>query len=278
MTGFSGTFFPDIIGDIGYMALQQEIEAVKEVYGWKEGRDFTVLNSIQVVPKEKCFVYLDAVRTVERMIVEEKPGKPNPLKSVYQRFAGTMFHLLEGEENDQNSFVVASSSHVFDPMIVATMWAIERMKVWTTLMKSKRSHRMDMDGGDSEDPPTDTVIKLGKQGTRFNFSVKLHDDVDSTEIRDLVYNQRDKNKITVMKKKQFGFGDWSSGACSLGDVGKTRDVELSYFPGYGGRKIVVLPRIGILLDKPFELPQLTPAEAEALKFQKDVFSDSDKES
>jgi hypothetical protein len=277
MTGFSGTFFPDIEGDIGYMALQQELEVVMEVLGWKENKDFKVFNSIQVIPRDYSFAYLEAVKIVEKMLTKDKFGKENPLKSIYQRFAGTMFHLLEGEENDQNSFVVASSSHVFDPMIVATIWATERMKVWKTHMKSKRPHRTDMDGGDCEDPPVDGSLKLGSYGSRFNYSVKMHDDVDSTVVKDLVYSQRDRSHITLTKKKQFSFGDWSSNICDLSEVGKTRDVNINYYPGYGGRKMLAIPRIGIILDSPIEIPLLTPDDALAIKCQKDFFNTDEKD-
>jgi len=249
-------FTPEVYGEQSVVVLQPNLSAAIRVLGLKEGKDFEVIKSYQVVSKDGRIRYpnAEACRRVERML-EVRP-KDIHLKSMYHRFAGMMFHVIR--EPDK---IIASN--VFDPMVASTIWAEEYARCWETLMNSVDPQLMRVDGGTARTPTVDlAVYELGTLGTHLSFNQQFKDKTGETYFRDEISKYRDESYLIRKSESRLGFSEAFGSLIPLAEVGKTKLREYRVHPGDPGRKGPEIKRIGDLLDTTITTEVLSGEEAE----------------
>lgn len=259
-----GAFY-EVHGEQEPVVTQQELEGVMEVLDFKEDKDFQVLEGLAVVPRKESYPYRRVCGKILELL-EDAP-KESHVKSMYHRFVGKMFQVIEG---DSRGLIVASSAHTFDPMVAATVWATERIRVWKTLMSSKDPHYTSMDGGNAESPTLDgKIFKERGTGEYFGYGHQLRDDLGENDLQLLVAQYRDSDHIEVVKDIPVTIA--TAARCEgvpFSSVGTTRPIKFSYRPGYVGRARPDIKRVGELLERTVTLKTLLPEEALA-RFEED---------
>jgi hypothetical protein len=251
-------FTPEVYGEQSVAVLQPNLSSAIRVLGLKEGKDFEVVKSYQVVSRDGRirYPYAEACRRVERML-EIKP-KDIHLKSMYHRFAGMMFHVIR--ESDK---IIASN--VFDPMVASTIWAEEYARCWEALMNSVEPQLMRVDGGTARSPKVDlAVYELGVLGTHLAFNQQFKDKTGETYFRDEVSKQRSKAFLSRRAETRLGFSEAFGNLIPLSEVGKTRLRESKIYPGDYGRKCPEIKCVGDLLDGTVTTEVYSGDEAEAV--------------
>ena len=254
-------FTPEVCGEQLVVVFQPNLKAAIKVWGLKEGTDFKVIKSYQVVQKKSepiMHPYRDACLKIQRLL-EQKTLNEYHIKTIYQRFIGLMFHVLKDSQAE-----TMRASQVFDPMIASTVWAEEQARCWETLMSSKDPQLMRVDGGTAVEPKISTELyTLGNYGTHLAFNHQLKDKVGETYYRDLISQNRDKAYLPGKTDVRLGFREamYRDNLLPLNMVGKTITREVKLPPGDRSRKTPEIKRIGVLLNDKIISEVFTPEEA-----------------
>lgn len=253
--------FFEVHGEQVVVVTQQELEGVMEVLGFKPGKDFEVLKAFVVIPRKVVYPYRHLCQRVTRLL-DEMPSD-SQVKSMYHRFIGKMFQIIHGEGK---GLLVASTSCTFDPMVAATVWATERVRVWKVLSSSRDQYSIHMDGAEALLPTLDSrVFSVRSVGERFGFSHQLRDDVGKNDIQLLVEKCRDLDHIEVAGEVQITFGATVGSDIPLSAVGTKRLVVRRFRPGYNGREKPSIKMVGVLLGERIDVGTI-PSERVRARF------------
>jgi len=256
-------FTPEVYGEQRVVVLQPNLRAAVEVLGLVEGKHFKVLKSYQVVSRDgyERYPYREPCLKMERLM--DAAPKGIHAKSMYHRFIGMMFHMIEGSEK-----LIAST--IFDPMVATTIWAEEYARVWTALMGSIDPHMLRVDGGSALDPDADEGrFSVGIPGVHLAYNAQYKDKTGETDVRERVLKQRDKTCLVWRNESSMGLAETVARLQPFGDACKTFIRERSEHPQDPGRRNPKIPYIGVLLDGSFETHVFSEEEAKRAAWERE---------
>jgi len=235
-------FTPEVYGEQSVVVLQPNLASAIKVLGLKEGKDFEVLKSYQVISADGIVRYPYRYACRRLLHILDNAPKGVHVKTLYQRFVGMMFHTIR-EQGD----IIASN--VFDPMLASTVWAMEDVQCWEMLINSTNPQLRRVDGGTAGSLSVDVdKYTLGAAGVHLAFNQSLKDKTGETYYRDRITRYRDKAYLPNIVESRLGFREAFGSFIPLAEVGKNRVRELKEWPGDGSRSHPKIKHVGELLD------------------------------